>query len=273
MAEQNRHTLENALQQLPQYGPPAEQWPQISRQLKERQAERGLYDTLDTLPAYHPPPEVWQGIRRALDEAGDTRGVDAQLLKKTLRELPNYKPPTTAWQRIAQALQNEDGEQDLQGRLQQLPMYDPPATVWQGIEGALPVRRIVPLRTWLARAAAVIALALGTWYLWPTESVRLQATYEYQTETAGLAWDSPTADWSDDEMAIAQAVAQFRNDPLARSSDYYDDLIDEWEELTRAKAEITEIMELYGKDAQLIRQMSEIEQERSGLIRRMVREI
>ena len=55
MAEHNRHTLENALQQLPQYDPPASLWPQIEAGLEENGAATGLSDALKQLPAYQPP--------------------------------------------------------------------------------------------------------------------------------------------------------------------------------------------------------------------------
>ena len=272
MAEHNRHTLENALQQLPQHKPPATLWRQIEAVLEENGASTGLSDALKQLPAYQPPPEVWQAVEQALQKEQDSK----ELLISRLSELPAYDPPAAVWSRIDQSLQSSGGEAPLQKQLQQLPAYDPPAEVWENIERALPTEhtgRIVPIRTWLARAAAVIALAVGTWYFWPSDYPAPQATYGHSTETAGLVWNTAASDWADEEAAIAYAVEQFRNDPLARSSDRYNNLMDEWKELNEAKAEIAEIMELYGEDAQLVRQMSQIERARSSLIRRMVREI
>ncbi|NBC09668.1 MAG: hypothetical protein GVY26_20945 [Bacteroidetes bacterium] len=273
MAEQNRHTLEKALQQLPLYDPPAALWPQIERVLEADWSAKELYDALEQLPAYQPPPQVWQAVEQALQEAQDGEAA----LSARLSALPAYDPPAAVWKHIDQLLQASAQEAPLREQLQQLPDYDPPAEVWENIEQGLPdgqSGQTVPLRTWLARAAAVIALVIGTWYFWPSDyNTALQATYGHSTETAGLAWNTAAEDWADEEAAIAYAVKQFQDDPLARSSDHYHDLMVEWKELNEAKDEITEIMELYGKDAQLIRQMSEIEQERSSLLRRMVREI
>lgn len=273
MAEHNRHTLENALQQLPLYDPPATLWPQIEAGLEADRSAKGLDEALEQLPAYQPPPKVWQAVEQALREEQNSE----EALSDRLSELPAYDPPAAVWEHIDQSLQASGQEAHLQQHLQQLPAYDPPAEVWGNIERALPSNtdgRILPMYTWLARVAAVIALAVGTWYLWPGDyTTAVQATYGHSTEPAGLAWNADTDDWPAAETAIQQAVQQFQNDPLARSSDHYNDLMDEWKELNEAKAAIAEIMELYGKDAQLIRQMSEIEQERSSLLRRMVREI
>ncbi|HKK79176.1 MAG TPA: hypothetical protein VJ933_06085 [Phaeodactylibacter sp.] len=273
MAEHNRHTLENALQQLPQHQPPATLWPQIEAVLEADRSAKGLDEALERLPVYQPPPQVWQAVERALQEERDNEAG----LKSRLRELPAYDPPAAVWKRIDQSLQTSGAEVPLQEQLQQLSAYDPPAEVWENIKQALPGnadRRVVPMYTWLARIAALIALAAGAWYLWPSDhNTALQASYGHSTEPASLAWNADVEGWPEEERAIQHAVEQFQDDPLARSSDHYDDLMDEWEELNEAKAAIAEIMELYGKDAQLIRQMSEIEQERSSLLRRMVREI
>ena len=76
MAEHNRHTLENALQQLPQYDPPASLWSQIEAVLEENGAATGLSDALKQLPAYPPPPQVWQAVEQALRGEQDSEAAD-----------------------------------------------------------------------------------------------------------------------------------------------------------------------------------------------------
>ena len=72
---------------------------------------------------------------------------------------------------------------------------------------------------------------------------------------------------------MQQALTAFKKDPTARTLDEYPDLLSEWQELSDAREEITRIMERYGNDARLVRQLSEIERERSRLLRNMIAQI
>jgi hypothetical protein len=267
MAEQNRPTLQTALQALAQYDPPAEVWGQIEQQLDQHSAESSLHQAVEQLPMYEPPVAAWGQIEAAL-----TEDRSEQTLQNALQELPEYEPPKQLWTNIQQSIGQEAS---LYAALEKLPEYTPPAQVWEAIDREIQQpkrRRIVRMRNWMARAAAVAALIVGTWYFWPRDYAAIQAAYIHETEQAGGAWTA-TTDWSTDEAAIQQAVSTFKQDPLAQNQDNYEQLLEEWKELNEAKSEIADIMDRYGKDARLIRQMSEIERERSSVLRKMVREI
>jgi len=267
MAERNQHTLHRALQQLPQHAPTADVWKKIEEYLEQQAAESSLHEALEQLPVHSPPAAAWERIEGRLAVE-----LSADKLQNALQQLPNYQPPKAVWDNIEQSLESEAA---LKAGLQQLPEYEPPAKVWEAIAQKLPreeVRPIVKMRTWMARAAAIAALIVGTWYFWPRDYAAIQAAYTHQTTQAGSAWTA-TMDWSTDEAAIQQAVSTYKQDPLAQNQDNYEQLLEEWEELNEAKAEIADIMDRYGKDARLIRQMGEIERERSSVLRKMVREI
>ena len=223
--------------------------------------EYGLQHALQQLPDYAPEERVWDAIAQQLEQD------EAEApLREAIRQLPGYAPPDSVWQGIERALP----EQPLQNGLSQLPSYDPPPELWSRIEKNIPGRRAwLP---WISRAAAAILLALGAWYLWPSASPDWQLSYDYAQKDEAMLWKE-VADWDDDEAAMRQAVALFERDPVAKSIEAYEELLQAWDELSEAKAEIAEIMELYGKDAELIRQMSEIERERSGIVRRMIAQI
>lgn len=227
-----------------------------------------LKEALSRMPVYAPPAKCWQEIGRELDK--DAREAS---LHAALNELPDYAPPSQNWARIADTLEADAAEQRLKDAISKLPQYTPPTEVWTAIkhEIKLPARRIKLMM--LTRAAAAIALLLGLWWAWPQqEAAPLQATYTYDQQTTNAQFTS-IEDWGQADALMQKAVNEFREDPVARQSPAYNLLLSEWEDLKAAQQEVAEMMERYGKDAQLIRQMSEIEKERSGLIREMIAQI
>ena len=194
-------------------------------------------------------------------------------LKEALGRLPQYQPPGNLWGQIEAELAREEKEQVLKDALHRLPSYAPPPTIWEAVEAGLEKEqeRQAPrfrLRRLIWPAAAASIAALVAWFVfYPSEDAGLQAVYTYEIEktTPGL-FDN---DWDTDEDALETVVEQFSRDPLAKRQDQYKDILEDWRELQEAKAEIREMMEMYGKDARLVRQMGEIERERSKLARAM----
>ncbi|MCB0560981.1 MAG: hypothetical protein H6573_17570 [Lewinellaceae bacterium] len=194
-------------------------------------------------------------------------------LKEALGRLPLYQPPDNLWGKIEAELEREDKELALNDALAQLPSYSPPPSVWEAVEAGLEKEqeRQAPrfrLRRLIWPAAAACIAAMVAWFVfYPSEDAGLQAVYTYEIEktTTGLFEN----DWDEDEDALKTVVEQFSRDPLAKRQDQYNDILEDWRELQEAKAEIREMMDRYGKDARLVRQMGEIERERSKLARAM----
>jgi hypothetical protein len=227
-----------------------------------------LKDALSRMPVYAPPAECWQEIGRELDE--DAREAP---LKSALNELPGYAPPPQNWARIADTLEADAAGQRLRDALSKLPQYAPPAELWPAIEQGIRPPALRVRMTVLARAAAAIALLIGLWWAWPQqEAAPLQATYTYDQQTTNAQFAS-IEDWGQADALMQKAVNEFREDPVAKQLPTYELLLSEWADLKDAQEEVAKMMERYGKDAQLIRQMSEIEKERSGLIREMIAQI
>lgn len=227
-----------------------------------------LKNTLSRLPVYTPPAACWQEIEWELD-----KNARETPLQSALNELPGYAPPPQNWARIADTLEADAAEKRLKDALSKLPRYAPPAEAWTAIEREIrpPARRIKLMM--LARAAAAIVLLLGLWWAWPQQDVvPLQTTYTYDQQATEVPL-APEADWEQADALMQRAVNEFRDDPVARQSPAYNLLLSEWEDLKAARQEVAEMMERYGRDARLIRQMTEIEIERSGLIREMIAQI
>lgn len=207
----------------------------------------------------------------------NSKEQNQEVLKAAIRQLPAYRPPDAVWAGIDAALGRMEREQPLQEALAQLPVYAPPESLWESIQAELPdtinqrAPRLRPI-TWASAAAAAIALFATAYFLWPSPDSPLNVSYAYETTTDS----SPTLfenDWDEDEPALQMAVEQFSRDPVARQDPDYQSILVEWKELNEAKAEVVEIMERYGKDGRLIRQLSEIERERSTLAKQMVSQI
>ncbi|MCB0582808.1 MAG: hypothetical protein KDD10_26250 [Phaeodactylibacter sp.] len=190
-------------------------------------------------------------------------------LEEALGRLPSYRPPESLWGRIESELAREENEKPLRHALEQLPAYSPPPSVWETVEAGLDrgerqprIRRLA----WLAAAASVAALVAWAVFYLPAEP-GIKPVYTYETEE--VAPGMFANNWDADEAALRAVVEQFARDPWAKTHNQHGRMLEDWQELEEARAEVKEIMELYGKDARLVRQMGEIERERSRLVKAM----
>ncbi len=81
MKELNHNTLQQALQRLPQYEPPAGLWDALEESLD---AEEQLAAAAQTLPQYEPPAQVWKNLETALERNPATRPVLRVLIFRRL---------------------------------------------------------------------------------------------------------------------------------------------------------------------------------------------
>ncbi len=72
MKELNHNTLHQAVQRLPEYGPPAALWDALEEALE---AEEMLIESAHSLPQYEPPAQVWQNLEETLAENPVSRPV------------------------------------------------------------------------------------------------------------------------------------------------------------------------------------------------------
>lgn len=203
----------------------------------------------------------------------NSREYGRDTLKEAIRQLPAYAPPPSVWGGIEAELEARELEQPLREAIAQLPAYQPPEKVWLSIQAGLQpseARRPRRLR-YLARASAAAAAAvllIAAFFLWLDFDGRLAVSYAH-TSAPAPATGLYEADWNADETAMGRLIAEFSQDPLAMQSPEHQSLLDEWRELNEARAEVLSFMERYGRDGRLIRQLGEIERERSALAREM----
>ena len=196
-----------------------------------------LRRALDRLPQYDPEPGSWAMIERGLRGAGEPSSPSATGLQQ---RLPQYSPPPSVWNQL-----NEQLSRTGTGGGHGLPRY-----------------RRLPAGLW--RAAAAIALLVGAFALYQTFDRGPEISYSYRKETNF----EPTfvADWRTEEpqfQSLTEEIADSDNPAVNR-------LRGELEELTSARGDIEAMLDNYGHDPQLVRQLGEIERERSEVYRQLI---
>lgn len=188
-------------------------------------------------------------------------------LRNALGRLPQYDPPAGAWGAIGRNLNPELGDR--------LPSYQPPAAVWNGLAAQLNEataeagerqQSLFSLnhqsRRWLGIAASlllVVSLSFGI----ASRSTGPKITYSYGKAAAPAV---SLLDFDTEEESFNNVMAQLEqiDQPDLNT------LRVELKELNAAKEEIKTMLENYGKDPQVIRQLAEIERERSDVYRRII---
>jgi len=191
-------------------------------------------------------------------------------LENAILGLPSHEPPQEVWDRISIALAADRQDRGLAAATRALPRYQPPETVWQGIEQDLQRHR-----RWRARrrpllrlSAAAAAVALLLLFFSPLRN-GLQADKVTLVAYQETAADLPSPDWNADEAAIQLVVSQFSSDIQARQDEAYHRLLAEITELNRAKSELRAAISKYGADGALLRQLAELERERTAVVKAM----
>jgi hypothetical protein len=192
-----------------------------------------LQDALARLREHEAPAPVWEGI--------------AAKLKPVLADkLPTYTPAAGVWNTISRKMEQAD-EAVSQRRMAK--------------ERSLPLRK-------LAGIAAAIALLV---------TIGFGLNHELQTQqTISIAYSQEVApakeiaDWELDEKSFNHAISEIeaRNEPTLNTLGL------ELDELTVASNEIKAMLVSYGgEDPGLIRQLGEIERDRSDVYRRIIVEL
>ncbi len=183
-------------------------------------------------------------------------------LRQALDQLPQYQPPDSLWGNI-----ESDLERPQPLPLDRLPGYTPPPQVWNHLNEALDQnnqRRLRIRRLRIVGLAAGFLLAIGL-FAWFEARQGPTITVAYSQEPASEV--VLTKDWDADEQSFDQITV----DPweLDRGSEFAD-LQFELEELSQAKEEVKAMLVAYGGDPQLVRQLSNIERERSAVYRQII---
>lgn len=199
------------------------------------------------------------------------RELNRNTLEHAIGELPGYVPEQDLWPLIETHLDQEVQEKQLRLATHQLPLYTPPPLVWENISSELdskPKLKRLWLRPVLAAAASIIGILLcvGAWlYFSEDNGVMVVLSTTEMMDVSGFE-----DDWNEDEAAIAMVVSMVEKVP---GNENLAALKTELEELNEAKSMLTQTMDRYGKDVELIRRLSKIERDRAKIIKQMAAEI
>ena len=196
-------------------------------------------------------------------------------LDRAIKQLPSYKAPAKFWKGIEWGLDQMQSEEVLQQSIEELPKYEAPDQVWDNIDQQLqqiPEQNEVKLSwfslaTRAAAAAAVIGLAfIGMQWLVSVEKETIAYSYSVETVDEQLL----NADWDEDEMAFEMITEFCKTQQVICEEPLFRSLQDELEELNTAKADLLLAMEHYGKDAEMVAQITRLEHERSDILKQML---
>ena len=165
-------------------------------------------------------------------------------------------------------------ELNLQKGIGQLPEHEPPKLVWESIEVNLVkhAENAKPRLFWRKRwstAASFLLLIGASW--WAMNQAKTTESFQYAQETIDV--QLLEADWDEDGEALAQIEAICKAKAYTCALPEFRQLEQELEELNEAKSDLKQAIEDFGKDTQLIAQLSEVELERTTILKKMMANI
>jgi len=201
--------------------------------MKEKNADK-LRDALNRLPQHDAPASVWDAI-------------DAGLTPTLAEKLPTYQPAAGVWNNISRKMEEADVT----------------AAREQTVAASTAKVRSLPLRKLAGIAAAVVLLL----------TVGVGLAREYQGRQIVTVSYSQEATPALNKLEIDDSEASFervRQEIADRNEPRLNALGHELAELDEAKDKMKAMLVSYGEDPGIIRQLAEIERDRSDIYRRII---
>ena len=200
--------------------------------------KKTLIEALSSLKEYNPPEAVWENINMELE-----LGAEEFISRKMLAELPEHDPPEMLWNQITDQLSGSN-----EAKLVSINWRRP-----------------------LAIAASFTVLLIAYFLLQnqtPDQLESEEMVLKYSTETVDdrLLLN----DWEQDDEAFEMYKELCDAKKYICEHPEFQTLQKEFEELTAAVEELEYAMGNYGSDASMIKQIKEIELERTGLFKKMM---
>lgn len=193
-----------------------------------------------------------------------------ETLKRSIDKMTAYEPPQLVWENINETLDKDIKEKALHEAIEALPSFDPPDQVWADIETDLdsqskPKVYKLPIRSFAAAASVALLLGVGVWYFLKEDPAKVEVVFSEVV----LEDEAIVEDWDEDEADFQAVLAMYQETNQDESDTNYQDLEMELEELNMAKEEVKLAIETFGSDADLIKQLSEIERQRNEVVKEM----
>ncbi len=239
-----------------------------------------LQKHLKQLPNYAPEESLWSRIDAALDT--ESNEIHSETLQKAIQGLPSYQAPLMAWENIENTLPSME-DSVLKSAIQQLKVYDAPPQVWENIIQALNPKvsglRIVK-KSYLRYAAAAVSVGIvlvaGLWFLNKpneTSNVAQIENVTYSQEVAVLPTETQKTTIVTHDEAIKKVNTFCEKQAVVCEKPDFQALKSELEALTAAKNELQEAIGEYNTDQNLLAQLSDIEEERDEILKKLLNKI
>ncbi len=196
-------------------------------------------------------------------------------LEAALRALPVHGAPDSVWESIEQELAEARQLDQVSEAARELPVHRAPDHLWDAIthdlDQPLTIRRPLWRRPWLqiAASAAILILTAGL-YQWRS-SPALPVTVSIDQEMA-----DPTllvSDWDTEEVAVAEVIRLYQHYLNSFPDRSERNWLQEYKELSEDRRDLKAAMDRYGRDAQMINQLADIERERAKILKQMAQQI
>lgn len=206
--------------------------------MKERNYKT-LRDALDGLPQFAADAGAWEGIEKAMTPP-------------LADQLPAYRPPAEVWNGLSRELDAESVSSATAEQSARRPEAAQPGTG--------KVRRLWPR---VAGIAAALALLVSVGFGLLNYDAGPTVTYAFSQEPAPAPI---VADWGQEDSSFAAVATEIE----ARDEPELNTLHHELTELTEASQEVQAMLVAYGDDPKVVRQLAEIERDRSDIYRRII---
>lgn len=216
-----------------------------------------LKKAIKRLPEYSPDDKNWSDISSQLEKkAGSSK----------IPELNSFEPPQKIWDNIDRELSRREKSSSLS-------QYDPPDLIWENIQNNLPAedpnrnrKRVIQLFVW---SSAIAALLILGYFIFINEVNQTQFTYSEEfIEVQELET------WQNEEQAIDQALISIcEAKPTACTSSEFKMMEEDLTFLNQSKEAILKQLSKYDSNTELEIMLTEIELERTKLIKEMINKI
>lgn len=216
--------------------------------------------------------------------------LNKHILDEALQKLPIYSPKPLLWEQISVGLDEMVAQEAYDASRKALPVYSPPINLWDRIESELdtpvstpetkpapviPIRKKIYSRSLKYAAVIVFAITAGAYLFLTNHSGAIEYTdsvqVNYGQERVVLA--SYTPDWEEDEDAFQTVLSFCQEQSFVCERPDFRILKDELLELNHARESLKDALMRYGDDAELIAQLTQVEMERSDVLKKMISKI
>jgi len=214
-----------------------------------------LTDALGKLPVYTPDENIWDEL---------TNHLQSKTTSTKLLRLTNYDPPESIWGNIDEKLSQKE-------KLSSLKEYSPPENIWNNIDQDLSAKKISnnkkQIVSWMKLSSVAAAIFILGYFIFITVN-NSKNNFSYSEEWLEL---TDVQNWNEEENSIDYVLNLMCNEnPKACKSAEFLEMDEELKFLDQAKQAILQQLNKYDTNTKLEILLTEIELERTSLIKEMI---